>query len=111
MWSGMQHITDYRNTMSTTISSSDSLLDDLHTFYTHYETSCIDTERRHTHIVYTLFKHNCVASHKDNIILKFSDDTAVIGRNTGGDEATNRREVASPVSLCEDNNLPSTLAS
>ncbi|KAK3575518.1 hypothetical protein QTP86_029269, partial [Hemibagrus guttatus] len=32
MWQGLQHITDYRPT-STTISSSDSLTDDLNTFY------------------------------------------------------------------------------
>uniref|UniRef100_A0A3B3IGF0 Reverse transcriptase domain-containing protein n=1 Tax=Oryzias latipes TaxID=8090 RepID=A0A3B3IGF0_ORYLA len=56
-------------------------------------------------ILYTLFTHDCVASHKDNIILKFADDTAVIGRITGGDEAAYRREVASLVTWCGDNNL------
>ena len=44
-------------------------------------------------------------SHNDNTILNFADDTAVIGCITGGDEATYRREVASLVSWCEDNNL------
>ncbi len=38
-------------------------------------------------------------------IVKFADDTAVIGRITGGDEAAYRREVASLVTWCEDNNL------
>ncbi|KAK2917334.1 hypothetical protein Q8A73_004080 [Channa argus] len=56
-------------------------------------------------ILYTLFTYDCVASHKDNIILKFADDTAVIGRVAGGDEAAYRREVASLVSWCGDNNL------
>uniref|UniRef100_A0A3B1K8G0 Reverse transcriptase domain-containing protein n=1 Tax=Astyanax mexicanus TaxID=7994 RepID=A0A3B1K8G0_ASTMX len=56
-------------------------------------------------ILYTLFTHDCVASHKDNIILKFADDTAVIGRISGGDEAAYRREVTRLVSWCEDNNL------
>uniref|UniRef100_A0AAR2IU34 Reverse transcriptase domain-containing protein n=1 Tax=Pygocentrus nattereri TaxID=42514 RepID=A0AAR2IU34_PYGNA len=56
-------------------------------------------------ILYTLFTHDCVASHKDNIILKFADDTAVIGRITGGDEAAYRREVTRLVSWCDDNNL------
>ncbi|KAK2875601.1 hypothetical protein Q8A73_024029 [Channa argus] len=56
-------------------------------------------------ILYTLFTHDCVASHKDNIILKFADDTAVIGRIAGGNEAAYRREVASLVSWCGDNNL------
>ncbi|KAK2920685.1 hypothetical protein Q8A73_000170 [Channa argus] len=56
-------------------------------------------------ILYTLFTYDCVASHKDNIILKFADDTAVIGRIAGGDEAAYRREVAGLVSWCGDNNL------
>lgn len=30
-------------------------------------------------ILYTLFTHDCIASRKDNIILKFVDDMAVIG--------------------------------
>ncbi|KAK3550234.1 hypothetical protein QTP86_021275, partial [Hemibagrus guttatus] len=46
-----------------------------------------------------------LTSHKDNIILKFADDTAVIGQITGGDELAYRREVASLVTWCEDNNL------
>lgn len=49
-------------------------------------------------ILYTLFTHDCVASHKDNIILKFADDTAVIGHITAGEEAAYRTEVASLVS-------------
>ncbi|KAI4905615.1 hypothetical protein NFI96_026967, partial [Prochilodus magdalenae] len=42
-------------------------------------------------ILYTLFTYDCVATHPGNIILKFADDTAVIGRITGGDEAAYRR--------------------
>ncbi|KAK3539709.1 hypothetical protein QTP70_012032 [Hemibagrus guttatus] len=53
-------------------------------------------------ILYTLFTHACIASHKDNIILKFADDTAVI---TGGDESAYRRELASLVTWCENNYL------
>ncbi|KAI3360376.1 hypothetical protein L3Q82_002245 [Scortum barcoo] len=37
------------------------------------------------------------ASHKDNTILKFADDTTVIGLISGGDETAYRREVASLV--------------
>ncbi|KAI4896487.1 hypothetical protein NFI96_008190 [Prochilodus magdalenae] len=40
-----------------------------------------------------------------NIILKFADDTAVIGRITGGDEAAYRKEVDSLVAWCTKNNL------
>ncbi|KAK3515067.1 hypothetical protein QTP70_006005 [Hemibagrus guttatus] len=49
MWQGLQHITDYRTTTSTTISPSDSLPDDLNIFYAYFETSSDNTERRHTH--------------------------------------------------------------
>uniref|UniRef100_A0A3P9DT73 Reverse transcriptase domain-containing protein n=1 Tax=Maylandia zebra TaxID=106582 RepID=A0A3P9DT73_9CICH len=56
-------------------------------------------------ILYTLYTHDCVTSNKDNIVLKFTPDTAVIGRITGGDKAAYRREVTSLVSWCEDNNL------
>lgn len=56
-------------------------------------------------ILYTLFTHDCVISHNDNIILKFADDTAVIGRINDGDKAACRREVASLVPWCGDNNL------
>ncbi|KAK3538973.1 hypothetical protein QTP86_023577, partial [Hemibagrus guttatus] len=44
MWQGLQHITDYRPTTSTTISSSDSLPDDLNTFYSRFKTSSDNTE-------------------------------------------------------------------
>ena len=56
-------------------------------------------------ILYTLFTHDCVASHPDNTIVKFADDTAVIGRITCGDEADYRREVDSLITWCGNNNL------
>ena len=52
-----------------------------------------------------LYTHDCVAFQKDNIILKFVNDTAVIGCITSWDEVICRREVASLVSWCEDNSL------
>ncbi|GAA6084677.1 ubiquitin-protein ligase E3C-like [Tachysurus ichikawai] len=42
-------VADYRTTPSTNFNSSDSLLDDLNTFYACFETSSTDTKRRHTH--------------------------------------------------------------
>ena len=56
-------------------------------------------------ILYTLFTYDCVASHKDSTILKIVDDITMIGCITGGDEVAYRREVASLVSWCEDNNF------
>ncbi len=49
MWQGLQHITDYKTTTNTNISPSDSLPDDFNTFYARFETSSVNTERRHTH--------------------------------------------------------------
>ncbi len=49
MWQGLQHITDYKTTTNTYISPSDSLLDDLNTFYARFKISSVNTERRHTH--------------------------------------------------------------
>ncbi|KAI3351413.1 hypothetical protein L3Q82_020265, partial [Scortum barcoo] len=56
-------------------------------------------------VLYSLFTHDCVASHKDKTILKFADDTTVIGLISGGDETAYRREVASLVKWCDSNNL------
>lgn len=56
-------------------------------------------------ILFSLFTHDCVTSHKDNIILEFEDNNTVLGHITDRDEEANRREVASLVSWCEDNNL------
>lgn len=56
-------------------------------------------------ILYTLFTYDCVAYLPDNIILKFADETAVIGRVTGRDEPAYRREVNRLGSRCSDNKL------
>lgn len=50
--------------------------------------------------LYTLLTLDCVACHPDKIILKFADDTAVIGCISGGDEAAYRREVDRLMSWC-----------
>ncbi|KAK2899391.1 hypothetical protein Q8A73_012520 [Channa argus] len=91
--------TDYSSAFNTVISHN--LTHKLQTHHKHWPPQgCVLSP-----ILYTLFTYDCVASHKDNIILKFADDTTVIGRIVGGDEAAYRREVASLVSWCGDNNL------
>ncbi|KAI4900481.1 hypothetical protein NFI96_003966 [Prochilodus magdalenae] len=44
-------------------------------------------------LLYTLFTYDCVASQSNTSIIKFADDTTVIGLITGGDETAYRREV------------------
>ncbi|KAI4895198.1 hypothetical protein NFI96_023811, partial [Prochilodus magdalenae] len=43
-------------------------------------------------LLYTLFTYDCVASQSNTSIIKFADDTTVIGLITGGDETAYRRE-------------------
>ncbi|KAI4873818.1 hypothetical protein NFI96_001419 [Prochilodus magdalenae] len=56
-------------------------------------------------LLYTLFTYDCVASQSNTSIIKFADDTTVIGLITGGDETAYRREVAELVDWCDHNNL------
>ena len=44
--------------------------------------------------LYTLFTYDCVASQNNASIIKFADDTTVIGLIAGGVETVYRREVA-----------------
>ncbi|KAK3522749.1 hypothetical protein QTP86_032027, partial [Hemibagrus guttatus] len=45
-------------------------------------------------LLYTLFTYDCVASQTNTKIIKFADDTTVIGLVTGGEETSYRTEVA-----------------
>ena len=56
-------------------------------------------------LLYSLFTHDCVATHSSNTIVKFADDTTVIGQITDDDETAYREEVENLTSWCQDNNL------
>ena len=56
-------------------------------------------------LLYSLFTHDCVATHSSNTIVKFADDTTVIGQITDCDETVYREEVGKLTSWCQDNNL------
>ena len=56
-------------------------------------------------LLYTLLTHDCTASYESNSIIRFADDTTVIGLITGGDETAYRSEVSSWVTWCHKNNL------
>ncbi|KAI3355726.1 hypothetical protein L3Q82_004316 [Scortum barcoo] len=43
-------------------------------------------------LLYSLFTHDCVATHSSNTIIKFADNTTVIGLITGDDETAYREE-------------------
>jgi hypothetical protein len=44
-------------------------------------------------LLYSLFTHDCVAKHASNLIIKFADNTTVVGLITNNDETAYREEV------------------
>ncbi len=45
-------------------------------------------------LLYSLYTHDCTATHSSNVIVKFADDTTVIGLITDSDETAHREEVS-----------------
>ena len=56
-------------------------------------------------LLYSLFTHDCMAKHDSNTIIKFADDTTVVGLITANDEPAYREEVRDLAASCQDNNL------
>ena len=56
-------------------------------------------------LLYSLFTHDCVAKHDSNTIIKFADDTTLVGLNTNNDETAYGEEVRDLAVQCQDNNL------
>ncbi len=58
-----------------------------------------------SYLLYSLFTYDCVATYSSNTIVKFADDTTVIGLITVNDETAYRQEVRVLTSSCQNNNL------
>ena len=56
-------------------------------------------------LLYTLLTHDCVPRHKNNLIIKFADDTTVVGLIQRNEESWYREEVNLFESWCRVNNL------
>lgn len=56
-------------------------------------------------LLYTLLTHDCSPTLPSNYIIKFADDTTVVGLITNNDESAYRREVEALVAWCARNNL------
>jgi len=56
-------------------------------------------------LLYTLYTHDCTSTHPSNNIIKFADDTTVVGLITAGDELAYRDEVERMTVWCTENNL------
>ncbi len=55
-------------------------------------------------LLFTLLTHDCTAKFSSNHIIKFADDTSVVGLISNNDEMHYREEVAQLAELCGDNN-------
>ncbi|KAI4876126.1 hypothetical protein NFI96_006695, partial [Prochilodus magdalenae] len=56
-------------------------------------------------ILYSLFTHDCVPIYGSNTIIKYADDTTVIGLIRDNDETAYRDEIQHLSTWCHDNNL------
>ncbi|KAK0146371.1 hypothetical protein N1851_014319 [Merluccius polli] len=56
-------------------------------------------------LLFTLMTSDCRAHYKNNLVVKFADDTAVVGLITQGDELEYMWEVEDLTQWCGDNNL------
>ena len=56
-------------------------------------------------LLYSLFTYDCATTNSSNTIIKFADDTTIIGCIKNGDESAYRAEVATMTSWCQDNSL------
>ena len=56
-------------------------------------------------LLYSLFTNDSVSHHSSVPLLKFADDTTLVGLVSGSDESEYRHEVSSLVSWCDTNNL------
>ncbi len=56
-------------------------------------------------LLYSLYTHDCVSSHSSTSIVKFADDTVVLGLISNNDEAAYLGEVERLTSWCQDNCL------
>ncbi len=56
-------------------------------------------------LLYSLYTHDCTATHSSNVIIKFADDTTVIGLITDNDEMAYREEVSTLTKWCQENHL------
>lgn len=56
-------------------------------------------------LLFSLFTHDCEVNYSSNLIVKFADDTTIVGCISDGDESAYREEVDTLVTWCQDNNL------
>ncbi len=56
-------------------------------------------------LLFTLYTHDCNPRHGENSIVRFADDTTIIGRISSNDEFSYREEINHLAEWCTENNL------
>ncbi len=56
-------------------------------------------------LLYSLYTHDCTATHSSNVIIKFADDTTVRGLITDNNETSYREEVSTLTTWCQENHI------
>ena len=56
-------------------------------------------------LLYSLYTHDCKATNPNSLVVKFADDTSLIGLIQNDDESAYRAQITSVVKWCEENNL------
>lgn len=56
-------------------------------------------------LLYSLYTYDCIPTHPSNTIIKFADDTTVVGMISNGNETVFRDEVSKLTEWCTENNL------
>ena len=52
-----------------------------------------------------MYTHDCVTTNSSNVVIKYADDTTVMGLIDSDNETAYRDEVSSLTHWCEENNL------
>ncbi len=56
-------------------------------------------------LLFTLYTHDCNPRHEENSIVKFADDTTIIGRISNNDEFSYHEDINHLAEWCTENNL------
>ncbi|KAF7702960.1 hypothetical protein C0J45_8209 [Silurus meridionalis] len=59
-------------------------------------------------LFYSLFTHDCAPPHNSNIVIKYADDTTMVGQISNNKESAYKEEIRSLTAWCAINNLTLT---
>ncbi|XP_066531611.1 semaphorin-4A-like [Hoplias malabaricus] len=102
VWQGIQHITNHKSRNCITVEGDASLAEELNCFFARYE---VEKWRQTQDLHQSPITTPSWCKNMSNTIIKFADDTTVVGLISGGDETAYRDEVLGLVDWCAENNL------